>query len=103
MAKKCRYFVYPSYYPEGVPRCAIQAIATGRQLLHVMFQDVEVVENEKNGFVVHPRNCKELAEKMIWMIENPQTVNKMANESRKLATEKFDVYTVNKIIIEKLL
>lgn len=99
----CRFFVYPSYYPEGVPRCAIQAIATGRPIITCNTPGCkETVSDGVNGFSVPPRNEVALAEKMIWMIENPELVEKMADASRRLAEDKFDVYKINRELIEKM-
>ncbi len=101
--EKCRYFIYPSYYPEGVPRCVQQALATGRPVITCDTSGCkETVMNEKNGFLVEPRNPSALAEKMIWMIEHPSEIEKMSVESRKLAEEKFDVYKINQVIIQNL-
>ena len=100
---KCRFFVYPSYYPEGVPRCAIQAIATGRPIITCDTPGCkETVENGVNGFIVLPKDIEALAEKMIWMIENPNSVNEMAVASRVLAEKKFDVNKINQELIDKL-
>lgn len=101
--KKCRFFVYPSYYPEGVPRCAIQAIATGRPIITCNTVGCkETVVDGRNGFLIPPRDYSALAEKMIWMLEHPIEVEQMARESRKLAVEKFDVHKINEEIMEKL-
>lgn len=102
--EKCRYFVYPSYYPEGVPRCAIQAISTGRPIITCETPGCkETVKNKINGFMIPAKNHKVLAEKMIWMIEHPTEVEQMAIESRKYAEEKFDVYKINDLLMTKLL
>lgn len=101
---KCRFFTYPSYYPEGVPRCAIQAIATGRPIITCNTPGCkETVKDGVNGFMIPAKNPQILAQKMIWMIEHPEEVEKMAVESRKYAEEKFDVNKINEIIISKLL
>lgn len=100
---KCRFFAYPSYYPEGVPRCAIQAIATGRPIITCDTPGCkETVKDGVNGFMIPAKNPQILAQKMIWMIEHPQEIERMAEESRKYAEEKFDVNKVNKLIIKKL-
>lgn len=100
---KCRFFIYPSYYPEGVPRCAIQAIASGRPIVTCNTPGCkETVLDEVNGFLIPPKDAKALAEKMIWMIEHPTEVEQMAKESRKLAEGKFDVYKVNQELINRL-
>lgn len=101
--KECRFFVYPSYYPEGVPRCAIQAIATGRPIITCDTPGCkETAVDGSNGFIIPPRDEQALAEKMIWMIENPDKVSEMAKQSRRLAEEKFDVIKINEQLIESL-
>ncbi len=100
---KCRYFVYPSYYPEGVPRCAIQAIATGRPIITCDTPGCkETVQDGVNGFLVPPRNPQILAEKMAWMIEHPAETERMADAARRYAEEKFDVNKINQIILDKM-
>lgn len=102
--KKCRFFIYPSYYPEGVPRCAIQSIATGRPIITCDTPGCkETVKDGVNGFMIPAKNPQILAQKMIWMIEHPEEVEKMAVESRKYAEEKFDVNKIDKLLIDKLI
>ena len=101
--KKCRFFVYPSYYPEGVPRCAIQAIATARPIITCRTPGCkETVIDGVNGFAVMQKDVLALSEKMIWMIEHPTEAEKMAEASRRLAEDKFDVFKVNKQLIDKM-
>ena len=100
----CRFFIYPSYYPEGVPRCAIQAIAIGRPIITCATPGCrETVRDGVNGFMVPAKDEKILAEKMIWMIEHPVEVEAMAIESRQYAEEKFDVNKINEMIKINLL
>lgn len=100
---KCRFFVYPSYYPEGVPRCAIQAIATGRPIITCATPGCkETVVDGVNGFMIEPRSPEALADKMLWMLRNPEEVARMAEESRRLAESKFDVNKINQILVEKM-
>lgn len=99
----CRFFVYPSYYPEGVPRCAIQAIATGRPIITCRTPGCkETVQDGVNGFMIEPKNSDALAEKMIWMIEHPEAIDGMAQASRALAEAKFDVYRINRELIHRI-
>lgn len=100
----CRYFVYPSYYPEGVPRCVLQALSTGRPVITTDMPGCkETVKDGVNGFIVSPNNVNMLAEKMIWMINNPYEVDSMSKESRQYAIEKFDVNKINQELVCKLL
>jgi glycosyltransferase involved in cell wall biosynthesis len=101
---KCRYFVYPSYYPEGVPRCILQALSIGRPVITCTTPGCkETVIEGYNGFLVSPRNSEKLAEKMRWLIEHPAETEMMAYNSRKLAVEKFDVKKINEVLAKKLL
>lgn len=100
---RCRYYIYPSYYPEGVPRCAMQALSTGRPIITCDTPGCrETVKEGINGFLIQPKDYLELASKMEWMIENPNYVEKMGKESRRFAVERFDVDKVNEELCSKL-
>ena len=102
--KKCRFFIYPSYYPAGVPRCVLQAMSTGRPIITCDTPGCkETVKDGINGCVVSPRNVNLLAEKMLWFIEHPLEVENMAKNSRDYAEKKFDVFKINNEIMSKLL
>lgn len=101
--KKCRFFVYPSYYPEGVSRCLLQALSVGRPIITCNTPGCkETVIDGINGFLVSPQNAEELAEKMIFMIKNQKKVEKMSLESRKFAEKEFNIDKINDEIISKL-
>nr|WP_076776426.1 glycosyltransferase family 4 protein [Lachnoclostridium phocaeense] len=101
--KKCRVFIYPSYYPEGVPRSLLEAMATGRPIITCETPGCKDTVDNKNGFLVPPQNVSALAEKMIWMIKYPEKTQEMGKHSRELVCNKFNVFEINKILIEKLL
>lgn len=101
--KKCRIFVLPSYYPEGIPRSILEAMSMGRPIITTDSTGCrETVEDGVNGFLVQPKNSTELREKMIWMIKNPQQTENMGQESRRIAEERFDIHSINKIMIDTL-
>lgn len=89
-------FVLPSYR-EGMPRSTQEAMAIGRA---VITTDVpgcrETVVDGVNGFLVKPWDSQDLAEKMIYFIENPDVIEPMGLESYHMAQEKFDSKKVNK-------
>ena len=87
--KKARFFVLPSYYREGVPRCILEALACGRPVITTDWQGCkETVVQGENGFLVPVRDCEAIAEKMIWLIEHPAEAEEMGRRSRALAEEK---------------
>lgn len=81
----------------------IEAMASG---LPVIASDVggisESVINERTGFLIPPRNPEILAQKIIYLIENPNLRKKMREAGRKRVKEK---YSLDKMIakIENLL
>lgn len=91
-------FVLPSYR-EGIPRSTQEAMATGRA---VITTDVpgcrETVTDGVNGFLVPPWNPETLAEKMLFLIDNPSEIKRMGDESHKMALERFDVHKINSVL-----
>lgn len=100
--RKSSVFVLPSYR-EGVPRSTQEAMAMG---LPVITTDVpgcrDTVVDGLNGFLVEVRNSKALAEAMIEFIKNPGLIDKMGLESRRIASQKFDVNKASNVIFDVL-
>lgn len=93
--QSCTVFVLPSYH-EGTPRTTLEAMAVGRAVLTTDAPGCrETVENGYNGFMVPVGDSELLAEKMMWFIENPKELQIMANNSRRMAEDKYDVDKVN--------
>lgn len=96
-------FVLPSYR-EGVPRSTQEAMAMGRP---VITTDVpgcrETVVDGVNGFLVPPRDTKALVMAMSRFIEQPELIERMGRESRRLAEERFDVRRANERLLRVLL
>lgn len=55
----------------------------------------DAVSDGVNGLLVKPKDIRDLTEKMIYMIENPDDVKLMSKQSLKLCKEKYDVRIVN--------
>jgi glycosyltransferase involved in cell wall biosynthesis len=93
-------FVLPSYH-EGLPRTVLEAMATGRPILTTDVPGCrETVVNNKNGWLIEKANAEQLAEKMLWFIENQKEWQRMAEASRAMVEDKFDVHKVNKALME---
>jgi len=91
MLASCDIFVFPTYYPaEGHPWVIIEAMAQG---LPIVTTDqgaiAESVIDGVNGFIVEKRNPVQIAEKIKFLIENPDIRKKMGEESRRLYLENF--------------
>lgn len=96
-------FVLPSYYGEGTPKSALEAMSTGRPLIAADAVGCrEVVQEGVNGFLVPPQNPKEIAAAMTRLIEEPGLKERMGAESREIAENLFDVRKVNDVICETM-
>lgn len=100
--KSYQVFVLPSYR-EGTPRSILEALAMG---MPVITTDVpgcrETVQNGENGFLVPVKNSYELAQKMIYFIENPEVIEVMGAKGLQIAYLKYDVHSVNKSIYSEV-
>lgn len=98
---KCTCFVLPSYYREGVPRTLLEALAMGRPILTTNTVGCrETVKEGKNGFFVPIKDSKTLADKMLYMIEHRNELEKMSEASYVYCKERFDVDIINKRMLE---
>jgi len=88
--------VLPSYYPEGVPRILIEAIACGRPVITTDQPGCrEVVEPGCNGYRVEPRSVDALLAAMrAFLALSLERTREMGVHSRSLAESRFDVKTV---------
>ena len=94
--KKCRYFVLPTYYREGVPRVNLEALSMGRPIITTFMPGCkETVIDGKNGYFVKTKDVDDLVKKMELLISNPKKVEMMSDESYKLCKKKFDVNIIN--------
>lgn len=84
--------VLPSFYREGVPRTLLEAAAMGRPIITTDTVGCrEVVDDGVNGFLCRPRDGKDLAAKMLQMIElQHQDRRVMGLRSREKAEREFD-------------
>lgn len=98
----CSVFVLPSYH-EGTPRSVLEAMATARPIITTDAPGCkQTVIDGENGFLVPIRNVEALVEKIIWMIDNRDKLKKMGEASYKLCKSKYDVNSVNKVILESM-
>lgn len=93
-------FVLPSYYREGIPRSALEALATGRAVVTTTAPGCrETVIDGVNGFRIAPRDVEALVAAMRRFLEDPGLALRMGAMSRRIAEERFDVRAVNRTLI----
>ncbi|MCK2183058.1 glycosyltransferase family 4 protein [Halomonas getboli] len=99
----CHAFVFPSRYREGVPRCVLEALATGRAVITTDAPGCrETVRDGGNGLLVPPGDIEALADAMGVLLAQPALLARMGRASRALAVERFDVCRVNRMMLEAM-
>lgn len=97
--KKTSVFVLPSYR-EGTSRAILEAMSIG---LPIVTTDVpgcrQLVQEGRNGFLVKPRDEKDLENTMIHMIKNKKKWVSMGTHSRKIVEDKYSIKKVNESIL----
>ena len=95
-------YVLPSYR-EGLPRSTQEAMAMGRA---VITTDVpgcrETVVDGVNGFLVPVRDAVALAQAMLKFVTQPELIEVMGWQSRRMVEERFDVRKINPQLLKVL-
>ena len=91
--------VLPSYR-EGFPKTLIEAAACGKPIVTTNVPGCkEAIIPNITGFLVEPRNARELADAIIKLLENDDLRKSMGIEGRKLAEKNFSIVdTTNEYI-----
>lgn len=98
----CHVYVLPSYH-EGMPRSVLEAMAMGRPILTTDTSGCrETVVSGENGQLIPTANAKELANKLIWFLENRSRWHEMGIASRNMAETRFNVHKINGELIKIL-
>lgn len=96
-------FVLPVKHREGCPRSILEAMAIGRAIVTTDVPGCrETVQNGLNGFLVPPDNEAALVTALLHFVKQPESIQKMGLQSRRLVEEKFDSLEVNKQILSTL-
>jgi glycosyltransferase involved in cell wall biosynthesis len=82
--------VLPSYYPEGLPRSLLEAMACGKAIITTDTPGCrDAVDPGINGILVKPKDVDDLARAMMRMIDHPELVREMGDASRRIVLSRF--------------
>lgn len=91
--------VLPSYH-EGQGRVLVEAMAMGRATVATDVPGCrQTIQDGETGFLVPAKSSVELAERMIFMYDNPEITAEMAERGYERAVDKFDVEKINNVIL----
>ncbi len=100
---RCNIFVLPSYYREGIPRSALEAMAVGRPIITTDLAGCrDTVEPGVNGYLVVPRSVDSLLNAMSSLADRLELAAEMGRRSRELACDRFDVHLINEILLDRM-
>ena len=90
--KEVSIFVYPSYYPEGLPKVLLEVSACGIPIVTTDHPGCsDAISHLETGLVVPPRDSEALAQAMARLIADPDTLAAMSRAARRRAVERFGV------------
>jgi glycosyltransferase involved in cell wall biosynthesis len=82
-------FVMPSI-DEGLPMAMLEAMAIGVPVIVTAVGEIpRVIKSDENGILIKPKDSKELAEKIIFLIENETKREKMTDTALKTVRSKY--------------
>lgn len=82
--------VLPSYFPEGLPRSLLEAMACGKAIITTDTPGCrDTVDPGVNGLLVRPRDVDDLARAMNRMAASPELVREMGAASRRMVLSRF--------------
>lgn len=91
---QCSVVVLPSYR-EGMPKSLLEACAASKPIVTTDVPGCrDVVSHGVNGFLVPPRDCKQLADGIITLLNDPLLRNKMGDAGRVRAINEFGIERV---------
>ncbi len=89
--RKSMFIVVPSEWYDNLPMVICQAFAIGKPIIASDINGIpEIVINNENGLLFDPGNSKDLAEKINYLISNPEVIIKFSKNAREKAEELFN-------------
>jgi glycosyltransferase involved in cell wall biosynthesis len=94
-------FVTTTYY-EGFPNALSESLSAGLPAIAFNAPSISVlIKSGINGFVIEDRSKEKMAEKILFLLDNPDIYKQMSKEAEKIS----DIYSfenINKIWFEKV-
>jgi N,N'-diacetylbacillosaminyl-diphospho-undecaprenol alpha-1,3-N-acetylgalactosaminyltransferase len=93
----------PSYYPEGIPKSLLEAMAMEKPIVTTdSIGCREVVEHGRNGFLVPTKNERLLATAIETLLRDASLRERLGRYSRRLVEREFSEAIIVQQVLEKL-
>jgi colanic acid/amylovoran biosynthesis glycosyltransferase len=81
---------------EGIPVVLMEACAQGLPAISSFHSGIpELIQDGISGFLTKEGDVDQIAEKLRWMIDNPEKCSEMADKARAHVIENFDIKNLN--------
>lgn len=78
--------VFPTYHEEGFPMAVFQSVAAGLPIITTKIRAAaDYLKEPDNCLWVEPKNPEMLAEKIVYLLENPDIARQMSENNKKLS------------------
>lgn len=82
---------------EGTPASIVEACASGLPVVSTYHAGIpEIVIDKISGLLVPEKNAEKIAEKIIYLINNPKIMKKMGESGRKFVSKEYDAQIQSK-------
>jgi glycosyltransferase involved in cell wall biosynthesis len=93
-------FAFSTFY-ENLPFAVLEALSSGLPVVTTNVGGIpEMIEDGKNGFLVEPFNSRELADRILYYLEQPAVASEMALLARKTIEKRFDWRLIVKKVVK---
>jgi glycosyltransferase involved in cell wall biosynthesis len=100
LMKKAKFLLFPSTCYEGFPNTLVEALACGLPVVTSNIGSMaEIIEDGVTGLHFEAGNPVDLADKIKWLIENPDKSRHMGKNARKVFLEKYTAEKNYKILM----
>jgi len=77
---------------EGLPYSILEAMQAGLPIVSTKVGSItEVIAESQSGLLIEPKNPQALAEKIKYLIDNPETAKKLGEQAKKDVVKKFSL------------
>ncbi len=89
---------------EGLPRCVVQALASGKPALGFKLDGTpEVIIDGETGYCAKAKDVKTIIASTVHILSNPELAKQMGENGKKMVAEKFDWHRMADILEEEYL
>ena len=93
-------FAFSTFY-ENLPFAVLEALSTALPVVTTTVGGIpEMIDSGRNGFLVHPSNSRELADRILYYLEHPKAASEMGLLARKIIEKHFDWRLIVKKVVK---